>query len=75
MARTCHYGRRRPLVTVQTARRGEDAPTYRKGVRAVLRIVRRLLVVLAGVCGLLAVSSSAAQAMITWNHSEPVRLR
>ncbi|MEU4158358.1 hypothetical protein [Actinoplanes sp. NPDC026670] len=44
-------------------------------MRAVLRSVRRLVVVVVGLCGLLAVSSSAAQAMITWNHSEPVRLR
>lgn len=41
----------------------------------VLRSVRRLLVMVAGVCGLLAVSGGAAQAMITWNHSEPVRSR
>jgi hypothetical protein len=38
-----------------------------------MRHVRRLLVVLAGMCGLLAVSGGAAHAMITWNHSEPVR--
>jgi hypothetical protein len=51
------------------------ADKLREGVRTVLRNVRRLLVVLAGMCGLLAVSGSAAEAMITWNHSEPVRSR
>lgn len=40
-----------------------------------VRNVRRVLIVLAGSVGLLAVFGSAAQAMITWNHSEPVRQR
>jgi hypothetical protein len=43
--------------------------------RGVLRSARRLLVVLAGVCGLLTASGGAAQAMITWNHSEPLQRR
>jgi hypothetical protein len=34
---------------------------------------RRLVVLLAGVTGLLAVSASAAQAFIVANHSEPLR--
>jgi hypothetical protein len=35
--------------------------------------VRRLLVLLAGVPGLLALAPTAAQALISMNHTEPVR--
>ena len=37
------------------------------------RTVRRLLVVLAGVTGLLFLAPAAAQAFITFNHAEPPR--
>jgi hypothetical protein len=57
-------------------RRGHRAIGLRAVTRrGVLRSARRLLVVLAGVCGLLTASSGAAQAMITWNHSEPLQRR
>jgi len=44
-------------------------------VRVVLRSGRRVLVVLTGVCGLLAVFGGAAQAVITYNHCEPLLRR
>jgi hypothetical protein len=39
----------------------------------VTRTVRRVLVLLAGVTGLLALTPAAAQAYITYNHAEPPR--
>jgi hypothetical protein len=37
----------------------------------VTRTVRRVLVLLAGVTGLLVLAPAAAQAFITYNHAEP----
>jgi hypothetical protein len=39
----------------------------------VTRTVRRILVLLAGVAGLLVLAPAAAQAFITFNHAEPHR--
>jgi hypothetical protein len=39
----------------------------------VTRTVRRVLVLLAGVTGLLVLAPTAAQAFITFNHAEPHR--
>jgi len=36
------------------------------------RTVRRMLVLLAGVTGLLALNPTAAQALISFNHAEPL---
>ena len=38
-----------------------------------IRTVRRMLVLLIGITGLLALAPSAAQAFITFNHAEPPR--
>ena len=68
--RGCHADRR---CRLSGAGPYETAQIVAAGRQIVVRMVRRLLVLLAGMLGVLAVFAGPAHAYISYNHCEPVR--